>query len=250
MIDKFFLSDTLKNRLGQPLVEKINKGFETDPTRMSIAKIHTHLTLAQNKNEPIYDAVHKAMPAACLITVFYEEPQKGTQQWTGSGFLIQPGIVVTSGHVLPLGPGENVIKISFDGDSQINARVGSYDKDTDIGTLYLNDIGINPAPIAPEEPTQGEQIAVIGAPEGWSNVVTIGYVSAIHQTPQVLPGESWQDMIFIDADIYEGSSGSMVVNVNGEVIGMVMGIIGKEAAEKSIGQNAVIPMHRILQSLS
>ena len=119
----------------------------------------------------------------------------------------------------------------------------------DIGVLQIGDSRVAPAIIAQDEPVVGEEIAVIGAPEGWENVVTVGRISAMDKTPNKLPEPSWQGMLFIDADIYEGSSGSMVINNRGEVIGVVMGIIGKHAAEQNIGQNAVVPIRKVLENI-
>lgn len=247
MLDKFFLSKTLKNRFENSEINKINKGMsENLKNKVSIVSLNNKLVLAQNQQDPIFYAIQKAIPAACLITVYYEEPNQNAVTWTGSGFLIQPGLIVTSNHVLPGEQGQSIIKISFDGDDRVLAQVQSRNPSLDIGFLTIGNMNIPPVAIAEVEPQIGEQIAVIGAPEGWENVITVGYVSAIHQTPNKLPEPAWNDLIFIDADIYEGSSGSMVINNQGEVIGVVMGIIGKEAVDKSIGQNAVIPIKKVL----
>lgn len=250
MIDKFLFSETLKNRLGESKVASINKGYYQTPfNQLSISALKTKMVLAQVQQEPIFYAIQKSMPAACLINVYYEVPGQQTEHWTGSGFLLQTGIVVTSNHVLPDENGKSVIRISFDGRSNISANINSRNEEIDIGTLSIEQTEIQPVPIAQTAPIPGEQIAVIGAPEGWNNIVTVGYVSAVDQTPEKLPEASWQSMIFIDADIYEGSSGSMVINNRGEVIGAVMGIIGKEAAEKNIGQNAVVPIKNVLKAI-
>jgi type I restriction enzyme M protein len=46
----------------------------------------------------------------------------------------------------------------------------------------------------------GETVAVIGAPEGWADTVTVGRLSNIHQSlGDYAPGPSWNDVMFIDA---------------------------------------------------
>jgi len=250
-MDKFFLSPTLQKRLGKNKSEQINRDIRSESLgHIQLVNLNSKLVLAQHQQDPIFYAVQKSLPAACLITVYYDEEGKGgATHWTGSGFLLQPGLVITSNHVLPAEGGQSVIKVSFDGDNHINANVYLREPQIDIGILAIQNTNVQPVQISQQEPMQGEQIAVIGAPEGWDNLVTIGYVSAVHQTPEKLPEPSWNDMIFIDADIYEGSSGSMVINNRGEVIGVVMGVIGKEAAEKNIGQNAVVPIEKVLSLL-
>lgn len=248
-MDKFFLSNTLKNRISKANIEKINSETRKEEfNHIKLNNLNNKLIFSQSKDSPIFYAIQKSIPAACLIIVYYEE-DGDISHWTGSGFLVSPRLIVTSAHVLPSGKGKTTIQVSFDGIERINATINSINDDLDIGSLLINDVNIKPIPISTEEPMVGEQIAVIGAPEGWENVVTVGYISAKHRTPQKLPGKEWSDMIFIDADIYEGSSGSMVINSNGELIGVVMGIIGKEAKEKSIGQNAVVPIKRVIDAL-
>lgn len=247
-MDKFFLSKTLRDRFGEAEIIKINKGQTQIFDHISAAKLHTKIALAQNANRPIFNAIQKCLPAACLITIYHEHGGDVTN-WTGSGFLIHPGFVITSDHVLPEEKGKSIIKVSFDGVNKIDANVYSRNTDLDIGALSIEINNITPVDIANDEPLQGEQVAVIGAPEGWDNVVTVGYVSAVHKTPEKLPWQEWSDLIFIDCDIYEGSSGSMVINDRGEVIGMVMGIIGKHASDLNMGQNAVIPIHRVINNI-
>ena len=63
-------------------------------------------------------------------------------------------------------------------------------------------------------PEKGEDILVVGNPKGLENTVTRGIVSSIRS----YHGNS--DIIQIDAAISPGSSGSPVVNMRGEVIGI------------------------------
>lgn len=247
-MDKFFLSKTLRCRIGESEISKINRNKKETFNHISSDKLRTKLVLAQNEKQPIFNAIQKCLPSACLITVYHEHSNDVTN-WTGSGFLIHPGIIITSNHVLPEERGKSIIKVSFDGVNKISANVYSRNEDLDIGVLSIVANNIPPVNISNDEPLQGEQVAVIGAPEGWDNVVTVGYVSAVHKTPEKLPGQEWADLIFVDCDIYEGSSGSMVINDRGEIIGMVMGIIGKHASDLNMGQNAVIPIHRIIESI-
>lgn len=251
MKDKFFLNKSLKNRFSEGMIEKINKNeILNNNFHLSSSKINSLVALAQNEKEPIFYAIQKALPSACLIIIYYDDGSGDTQNWSGSGFLISDNIIVTSSHVLPNLEGKYVIKVSFDGNKKYLADIYKMDDNLDIGFISLKEkINLPAIPPNSSEPIPGDKIAVIGAPEGWNNIVTVGYVSGINQTPQIVPQPSWSEMIFIDADIYEGSSGSMVINENAEVIGIVMGIIGKHAEERHIGQNAVVPIKKVLQSL-
>ena len=90
----------------------------------------------------------------------------------------------------------------------------------------------------------GDLIAVIGAPEGFHDTATVGRISNIHQSIYDETMPAWNDILFYDADILEGSSGGMILNMNGECIGTVMGVTGKHA-EIGIGENAACPSNKI-----
>ena len=85
-------------------------------------------------------------------------------------------------------------------------------------------------------PQEGESIVVIGNPFGLEGSVTNGIVSAVREIP------GYGKIIQITAPISPGSSGSPVVNMLGQVIGVAT----LQAAE---GQslNFAVPSERISQ---
>jgi S1-C subfamily serine protease len=86
---------------------------------------------------------------------------------------------------------------------------------------------------------------VIGAPEGFHDTATVGRISNVHQgLGQDSPSAAWNDILFYDADILEGSSGGMLINMDGAVIGIVMGVTGKHA-DIGVGENAACPSNKI-----
>jgi S1-C subfamily serine protease len=206
--------------------------------------------VAQRDPDPIGRAIHAAESAACVIYGQQVGPE-GLRTWTGSGFLVDGGYVVTAEHVLPeAGGGDAQVYISFDGESSVPVDVVRGDSDVDVGILRSQiTLPIRPVPISPTPVRPGDIIAIIGAPEGWPNVVTVGRVSATDMTPTNPPDPSWTQMMFVDARILEGSSGSMVIDVTGSVVGMVMGVIGRSVEQTGAGQNAVVPAERVVRAL-
>ena len=195
--------------------------------------------------DPIGEATQTAIDAACTIYVV----QDG-QTWTGSVFLIASGIVLTNSHVMPPDPENAAITVSFDGQTALHAKIRAINEDVDVEALAVEGTdGIHSVRIATEEARPGEIIAVIGSPEGWQDVVTVGRVSAVGKSPDEDVGPAWEDMIFVDAQISEGSSGSLCINVAAEAVGIVMGKIGRHAQDRGIGQNAVIPIRRVIEGL-
>jgi S1-C subfamily serine protease len=95
----------------------------------------------------------------------------------------------------------------------------------------------------------GDIIAVISSPEGWHDTATVGRISNIHQSMgQQAPTPAWNDIIFIDADILEGSSGGMAIGTDGFVYGSIMGVTGQRA-NIGIGERSICPSYKILKLL-
>jgi len=192
--------------------------------------------------DPIGIAIQKVLPSIC--TVWVKEKQ---ETWNGSGFLISPKHIVTASHVIEDISSDAEIFVSFVEENFIGATVIKSSPDIDTGILslskYIEDI--SPLQLCPQnEMIIGEEIAVIGAPAGWQDIVTVGRISAINKNLKLSEDPSFQDIILIDADIEAGSSGSAVINVDGKVVGIVMALIGTHA-ETGIGQRAVSPAYKV-----
>jgi S1-C subfamily serine protease len=95
----------------------------------------------------------------------------------------------------------------------------------------------------------GDIIAVISAPEGFHDTATVGRVSNIHQSIADPNMPAWNDIIFIDADILEGSSGGMVIGVDNLIYGTIMGVTGQHA-DIGVGESSVCPSNKIQNMLS
>ena len=78
-----------------------------------------------------------------------------------------------------------------------------------------------------------------------------------YNNPYVLNGESQPGFITVgmekmygdnefsyDADILEGASGGMLINLQGQVVGIVIGVTGKHA-DVGVGENAACPSNKI-----
>jgi tetratricopeptide (TPR) repeat protein len=158
------------------------------------------------------DIVKKVKPSTVVVFT-YDNAGKPLGQ--GSGFIIsKEGDVITNRHVIK-GATRAEIK-TIEGNKYIVNYVLAEDKEGDLIRLSTN-IPINtirPLPLSNSIPAEGERIIVIGSPLGFEQTISDGIVSAIRE----MPGYGY--IIQITAPISPGSSGSPVINMKGEVVGV------------------------------
>ena len=192
--------------------------------------------------DPIKKTIQLGLQASCSIYV-----RSGKKNWSGSGFHIGNNIIITAWHVVPADETLTEILITFDNKNFIPAIFLTSDATIDSGAVRAERIPENiPALQFSNSDTieVGDIVAVIGSPEGFHDTATVGRVSNLHQSINDINLPAWTDVIFVDADILEGSSGGMILNMNVECVGTVMGVTGKHA-EIGIGENAACPSNKI-----
>ncbi|MEP6925816.1 MAG: trypsin-like peptidase domain-containing protein [Pyrinomonadaceae bacterium] len=179
------------------------------------------------------ELVRAVKPSAVAIETF---GAKGEKLARGSGFFVAPDKIITNRHVI-----ENASRVEIrlvNGKTYSSNGVLAIDGEGDLALLQISvpsDQAV-PVPLSIEKstPQEGESIVVIGNPYGLEGSVSNGIVSAVRDIA------GYGRIIQITAPISPGSSGSPVVNMRGEVIG----IATLQAAE---GQslNFAVPASRI-----
>ena len=197
--------------------------------------------------DPIKEITNLGLQSSCTIYV-----KQGRSQWSGSGFHVGNGNIVTAAHVTPPDIQNIDIDITFNNRNFFKAQIVNSSPEIDVAILSCPDI-INEIPglmLGDSDTLEiGDLVIVISAPEGFHDTATYGRVSNIHQTlGENAPSSAWQDIIFIDADILEGSSGGMVIGTDGLVYGIVMGVTGQHA-DMGIGESSISPSNKINQLL-
>jgi Tfp pilus assembly protein PilF len=177
------------------------------------------------------ELVRRIKPSAVAIETFDSRGEKLTR-----GFFIEGDRIVTNRHVI-----EGAYR------AEVHSSTGAVypvkgvlavDAEGDIALLKI-DVPANqirPLQLDKTSPQEGESVVVIGNPLGLEGSVTNGIVSAVRDIP------TFGRIIQITAPISSGSSGSPVVNMQGQVIGIAtLQITGGQSV------NFAIPSERISQ---
>jgi hypothetical protein len=149
------------------------------------------------------------------VVIVFAYDNKGDFLQLGSGFFIsQNGDIITNYHVIQ-GASSAEIKTADEKTYPITYIVAG-DEQNDIIRLSVNIPSqyVYPLSLSKTIPEVGERIIVYGSPLGLENTVSDGIVSAIRDVPD------FGKVIQITAPISPGSSGSPVLNMQGEVIGI------------------------------
>ncbi len=179
------------------------------------------------------ELVRRIKPSAVAIETF---DQKGNTLSRGSGFFIAADRIITNRHVIERSSRVEVHLL--DGKKFVVRGVLAVDGEGDLALLQVEvpATAAPPLPIVKAVPQEGESIVVIGNPFGLEGSVSNGIVSAVREI------SGYGRIIQITAPISPGSSGSPVVHMLGQVIGVAT----LQAAE---GQslNFAVPAERIAQ---
>ena len=179
------------------------------------------------------ELVRRIKPSAVAIETF---DARGEKLSRGSGFFVEADRIVTNRHVLE-GAHRAEVHSSTGVIFPVKA-VLAVDAEGDIALLRVDTPTppIRPLPLDKTSPQEGESVVVIGNPLGLEGSVTNGIVSAVRDIP------TFGRIIQITAPISSGSSGSPVVNMQGQVIGIAtLQITGGQSV------NFAIPSERISQ---
>ena len=142
----------------------------------------------------------------------------------GSGFVVEPGLALTSAHVVA--GVEDIKVITPDGVSQTGVLAG-FDSGRDIAAILISDSHARPVALAPTVAAAGDR----------GDVATVDGDDGLGLVPFTVKRRIWLrgDMVYdegaearraleLNSLLGPGDSGAALVNVDGEVWGMVFAI--------------------------
>jgi serine protease Do len=144
---------------------------------------------------------------------------------SGSGFLVSAsGLILTNNHVIS---GSNTLAVSLADGRNFTGTVVSADATHDLALVQIKASGLPYLALGDSSTIQiGQLVIAIGNPLGsFADSVTQGIVSGDNRSITVSDttggGEALSGLIQTDAAINPGNSGGPLLDVNGQVIGVV-----------------------------
>ena len=162
--------------------------------------------------------VNSTVSINCSTTtnVFGQTTQSAS---SGSGFIIsEDGYIVTNYHVIS---GASSVKVTLYNGDTYDATVIGGDSDYDVAVLKINATGLAPVTLGNSADVNvGDSVLAIGNPLGELTFsMSGGYVSSCNRAINV-DGTPF-NMIQVDCSINPGNSGGPLMNLYGEVVGIV-----------------------------
>ncbi|MGH9796291.1 MAG: trypsin-like peptidase domain-containing protein [Candidatus Acidiferrales bacterium] len=169
-----------------------------------------------------------------VVTIFVVD-SSGSNVSLGSGFVAAPnGLVITNQHVVrPDRPGVRLAVKLPSGETYDDVSVVYVDDRRDFALLAIRASGLVPLRIGDSDSVQvGDDVVAVGSPMGLELTFTRGTVSNIRLSPD------GYKFIQHQTPISGGSSGSPLLNMKGEVVGINTFMIGE-----SQNLNGAVPIN-------
>ncbi|AFZ72254.1 S1C family serine protease [Natronobacterium gregoryi] len=168
----------------------------------------------------VYEAIIDSVTMIRVLGV--DDPLTGGEgRGQGSGFLVDDTHVVTNDHVVAGGEEADLQYVNGD---WTNTRLVGSDRYSDLAVLEVDHVPdeATPLSLAEERPVVGQQVVAVGNPYGLEGTLTEGVVSGVNRTVNPPDREfSYPNVIQTDAAVNPGNSGGPLVDLGGNVVGVV-----------------------------
>jgi len=170
----------------------------------------------------------------------------GTQVERGVGtgvVIVDKGIILTNMHVIA---GAETVKVTFYDGLEAPATVTALQPENDLAVLQAQKLpdDLIPATMrASSDLSPGDQVAAVGFPFGIGPSVSAGVVSGLGRSFRSPEGkQELSNLIQFDAAANPGNSGGPLINMDGEVVGIVTAILNPTQQRTFIGIGFAVPI--------
>lgn len=195
--------------------------------------------LGQDRELSSESLVKSSKPAVVSIKTIAPDGLPGSSR-AGTGFNIDPnGLVVTNRHVVD---GAASIEITFSDEERFYSKDCQIIPGYDLALVKIKGHKLPILPVSDKLPTAGEEVTIIGNPLGFQRISARGSVEGYYAG-----GEAGSTVFAITAIAEPGSSGSPVLNKQGEVEGIVYAITNLKEGGQEVRYSLAIPANVLQQ---
>jgi S1-C subfamily serine protease len=203
--------------------------------------------LASATPPPTFSSLVYRVIQPSLVLIQTEAPGENgkVENGLGSGVVIDDsGDILTSLHVVA---NASDIQLTFADGTQSSAQVIAQQPENDIALLHASQPPAQLVPAMLGNPNAmrvGDEAFVVGNPFGLYSSMSAGVISGFDRSFQPRDSDqTLQGLIQIDAAVNPGNSGGPLLNRNGQVIGIVTGIVNPTEQDVFIGIGFAVPIN-------
>lgn len=218
------------------------KPLTAKDVKNSVIQVMASATPAPTFSSKVYQIIQ---PSLVLIETKTTHASSEDDYGLGSGIVVDDkGDILTSLHVVD---GAGDIKVTFADGTQSSATIINSTPEKDIAVLQPDTLPklLVPAVLGnPSAMRVGDEAFVVGNPFGLYSSMSSGVISGFNRQFK-LPQKDVQidGMIQIDAAVNPGNSGGPLLNRDGDVIGIVTGIVNPTDQNFFVGIGFAVPIN-------
>lgn len=200
---------------------------------------------------PAARAAEKVRPSVVRVEAFVRN-RKGEEEDHGVGtgvVIVDRGVILTNLHVVQ---GADRLRIVFADGSDAGASVTGVQAQNDLAVLQADTVpdDLQAATMrSTSDLLPGDQVVAVGFPFGIGPSVSAGVISGFGRSFRAPEGQQdIENLIQFDAAANPGNSGGPLVTMDGEVVGIVTGILNPTKARTFAGIGFAVPIESAAQA--